>query len=282
MSKTISIVINGDTRPGYLDRFSKCGSGRGCRSVDFMTTSIENKIKFFGGYDVEVTLYIDVHEPLDDQLMARIQKMFNDKKIHNLCLNHNTRLFRGQPIRQWHDIMYLNALMLARGEYVAHFDADAGAFRRPGCDIVDRFINWVDTDYDYVSYPTKWSPRENETDEFDYQWASTRFFFCRRETLNYNEILRCFGDQDGYIKKTYGDKPHRVNQMENTLGLIAGPGKIIFPPVEHDQYMIFTWHTYYTGTVAKLDQMPYDFVYDHMMNECGGICPPCDAHGVQL
>jgi hypothetical protein len=69
--------------------------------------------------------------------------------------------------------------------------------------------------------------------------------------------------------------------MEQILGFLAGPGAIYYPPKDFEQYMVFTWHTYYNGTVAKLDSMPYDEVYRHIMEECGGIGGPCDAHAVE-
>jgi len=279
----ISIVINADTRPGYLVDEAFCGmfTGGGARSIDFMTDNVMNKREFFRGHSIEVTLYIDVQETITDELMSELGKMVNEGTVNNLVFNRHTRLYAGKPIRQWHDILYLNALTLARGKYVAHFDADTGAYRRDECNIIDQLIEWVESgQYDFVSYPSVHSPNEGpyqlKPGEPDYLWASTRFFFCKRETLNYNKFVRCLDDQ--YWIGAHQGKPHRYpNVTEQILGFMAGAGRVLYPPKDLEQFMIFCWHRYFRGTIGKLNKMSYAQVYAFIINQCGGINGPCDV-----
>lgn len=277
----IGIVINADTRLGWDRDSSKCEMGMGCRSADFMLDGVLNKINFFRGYDVDVTVYVDVHCELDHDTYSKLLNMFFNRKIHNLVLNRHMNRFMGQPIRQLQCTMYLNAFMMSRGYYIAHFDADAGAFRRDDCDIIERWMDWIDSGkYKYISYACDDSPNPCQPDGYEYYWPSTRFFFCRRDQINFEQIRYCFNDAI-WVEAHGGNKHRYPNCMEQILGFLAGPEKIYYPPKEFNQYMIFTWHTYYNGTARILDAMPYDKVHDHIMNECGGICGPCDVHAVE-
>lgn len=280
----IGIVINLDTRPGYTDEKAFCGmgGGGGCRNLDFFTSNVLNKIHFFRGHDIEVTLYIHMIKHVVPELWSAIKDMMDNGFIHNLAFNKDTRKFMGKSVRQYHDTMYLNALMLSRSKYIAHFDADAGAYRRDDSDIVDRLVGWIDSgQYDIVSYPSFHSPMEGPDQcllgDPEYLWASTRFFFCRRDFIDYNEFVRCFDDEHWFAK--HQGKPHRYpNVTEQILGFEAGPGRVLYPPKDLNEFMIFTWHTYHTGTVAKLGSMSYDGVYDFIMNDCGGIGGACDVN----
>jgi len=285
----IGIVINADTRPGYLDRDAYCGmaTGGGCRSADFLVDNVLNKIKFFRGYPVEVTLYIDVHEPIAPDIMLVLNEMVSTGEIHNLVLNKNTRIFMGQPLRQWHDTMYLNALMLSRGEYIAHFDADTSVWRRDDCKIIDQWIELIESGkYKIVSYPTVHSPNEGDVPGqnalpappggFDYLWASTRFFFCRRDFIDFARIAECF-DDSRWIKMHQG-RPHRYpNVMEQILGFLAGPGQVCYSPKELEKFMIFSWHKYRAGTIRDLNNMSYEDAHKFVMEACGGINGACDV-----
>jgi len=283
----IGIVINLDTRPGYTDEVAYCGmhGGGGCRSIDFFTDNVLNKIHFFRGYTTEVTLYIHVIEDITIELWHSLIKMMDDKLIHNLALNRDSKLFMGKPIRQFHDTMYLNAMMLSRAKYIAHFDADSAAYRRNDCDIIDQIINWIESDqYDIVSYPTIHSPMEGPNQclpgDPEYLWASTRFFFCKREFLNYNGFVRLF--DDAYWIEQHKGKPHRYpNVTEQILGFMAGPGRVLYPPKDLNNFMIFCWHRYNRGTIGSLNEFSYDEVYDFVINRCGGINGACDVSDVE-
>lgn len=287
MSK-IGIVINLDTRPGYTDEKAFCGmdGGGGCRSTDFFIDNVLNKIAFFRGYDIEVTLYVHVIEDVTFELWNDIKKMLDAGIIHNLAFNRDTRTFMGKQIRQYHDTMYLNALMLSRSKYVAHFDADGGAYRRDDCDIVDRLIQWVDSgQYDIISYPSFHSPMEGSGQCLagapEYLWASTRFFFCKREFIDYNEFVKCF-DDNYWIAKHKG-KPYRYpNVTEQILGFMAGPKRTLYPPKNLAEFMIFSWHQYYKDVIGTLNKKTYTEVHDFIMNKCGGINGPCDVAGVKI
>ena len=70
----IGIVINVDTRPGFQEDYVYCGmptatgvgGACGARSTDFIIANVWNKIQFFRDHDIEVTLYVDLHENLPD------------------------------------------------------------------------------------------------------------------------------------------------------------------------------------------------------------------------
>ena len=282
----IGVVINLDTRPGYTDKTAYCGmyGGGGCRSVDFFTDNVLNKIRFFRGYKIEVTLYVHMVEDITDEVWESLKKMMDDGLVHNLAFNRDTRVFMGGPIRQFHDTMYLNAMMLSRAKYIAHFDADSAAYRRDECDIIDQIINWVESgQYDIVSYPTVHSPMEGPNQclpgDPEYLWASTRFFFCKREFLNYNEFVKFF--DDAYWIERHEGKPHRYpNVTEQILGFMAGPERVFYPPKNLDDFMIFCWHRYNKGTIGILNELSYDEVYDFVINQCGGIGGACDVSDI--
>ena len=89
MTEKISIVINLDTRPGFLEAESTINSatlGGGTKSTDFFTHGVENKRTFFegAGFDVDVTLWIDVHDPLPGDLDRQLLDNFDKGKINNI------------------------------------------------------------------------------------------------------------------------------------------------------------------------------------------------------
>ena len=296
--KEIGVVINADTRPGYLDAETYCskigGMGaNGARSVDFMVANVVNKIQFFRGYDIEVTLYIDFHTALNKQVVDIFGKFLNEGYVDNLIIAKHTDTFKGKKIRQWQDINYLHALTMSKSKYLVHFDADASAYRRDDCDIIERFKNWVDSgEYTYISYPTAFSPNEGDVpgenaypnpgqeDRPDYLWASTRFFFTKREFLNYNKFVDLL--DDNYWKEAHDGKVYRYpNVTEQILGFMAGSGGVMYAPKNVQEYMIFCWHTYHQGTIDKLAPLDYDSVLKYV-EETGGVCPPCDVNEKRL
>ncbi len=293
--KEFGIVINADTRPGYLDDETYCGKiggmgANGARSINFLTDQVLNKIEFFRGYDIEVTLYIDFHTALISKTMETLRIFINEGKIDNLVIARHSDIYKGKRIRQWQDLNYLHALTMSRSKYLVHFDADSSAYRKNDCDIIDKFKAIIDSgEYNYISYPTYHSPNEGDIpgdnayptpeqkDKPDYLWASTRFFFTKREFLDYNKFTDYF-DDNVWIKAHEG-KPHRYpNVAEQILGFMAGPGKVMYAPKNLDEYMIFCWHTYHPGTLGALHGADYKEVYDYVMDQCGGINGPCDVN----
>ena len=273
MDQVISIAINVDTRS------NKDAQGQmfdGVRSYDFLYEGVMNKVNFFRGYPIEVILFVDVHS----EVPAEIQEAW--KSIPNLtvCMSKHREYFGDQLYAKWNDHNFLQALYLARGYYTAHFDGDMNTFRSDDCKIIDEMMKMVDSnEYTYISYPSPWSPGPvfNKTNEWDYWWASTRFFFCKRSALDFTEIEKCLRDSS-YLYGTYGEKNKRCPWLEHVLGIIAGPGRVFYPPyeVELENYTIFSWNKYSEGTLKDLNKRSYNEVRRFLLDR-GGISYPCDV-----
>jgi hypothetical protein len=261
---TISVVINADTRRGYLtDEKSSIGDyapggQEGSRSSDFLIEGVKNKMDFFRGYKTQCVLYIDKHEEIPDDLLKEMSDLVNS-------YGNNSKLITKEHNRtrhRWYDYIYIEALKQADGDYVAHFDTDTAAFRTDDCDIVERYIKWLDAGYKYVCYPTSKQPND------DY-WASTRFFICKKETLNCEELEKCI--DNNYLYANYG----RIRYdpfpcvAEHTIGLMVKEGEILYPTREDDKYIIFCWSTYFKGTLKKLINMPVENAINEIVIERG-------------
>lgn len=258
----ISIVLNCDTRSGFLENNTVATQMfSGCVSEDFLTDGLKNKINFFDGFEKEVVLFVDQHNPIPEKTIETIQSLASTVVI---------RKHTNEPL--FNDRNYLEALSLCRGDIIAHFDQDVSAFTSSPLH-VQNLINLLDT-YDYVSYPSHWSPRAVDDPSYNYNWCSTRFFMCKRETLDFNEINRCF-DYNHYIKEYPVSK---VNPwMEHWLGAAAtfkGKG-VYYPPVELNDYAIFSWSSYEKYTLRRLNLLPYEEV-KKFIHDCGGVQYPCD------
>lgn len=273
----ISIVINCDSRPGAeADQTTSDVMMNGTRSFDFMIDGVLNKLRFFRGHETEVILFVDRHLDIPLELYDK----WNAIKNLTVCLSRHREHFGVNTYYpKWNDINYLQALYLARGEYIAHFDGDSSAFRSDGFDAPKSFIDLLNVfdGYKYISYPSKWSPAPdcNAGGEWDYWWASTRFFFCKRSTLNFTEIEKCLSDS-GYLYGKYGDKNRKCPWLEHILGIIAGPGKVFYPPIELNKYAIFSWSNYRKGVLQDLNNREYNEVRD-FINSRGGIQYPNDV-----
>jgi len=288
--KTISVVINLDTRAGWLEDYSKEDAGRtgpankGTRSLDYLMDGVENKRRFFHELPLEIVLYIDVHEPLPDHVLAYLHRQLNEKKIDVLCFSRHRETLEGNLCLYHSDLAYVDALSLARGNYVAHFDADMAAFSVDSAPIRE----WLDMldreEHDFICYPSKFSPRTTNDPAFDYMWASTRFFLCLRSRISDNEEIRhCLRDPD-YLYRTYGERKMRTPWTEHILGLMAdrsnGGHGVWYPPMDAMRYLIFSWTCYYVGILGKLNALPYvavrKQVHDEWGSDYGGIYYPCD------
>ena len=145
-------------------------------------------------------------------------------------------------------------MQIASGDIIAHFDQDTAAFTS-GKKPIEYLIGLLDT-YDYVSYPSYWSPLPITDDSFDHVWASTRFFMCKRETVDFDELKKCF-DYD-YWTTNYPVN-RKCSWMEHWLGSISkykGKG-VYYPPMNIDSYCIFSWANYKQGILKQLNDMPY-------------------------
>jgi hypothetical protein len=260
----ISIVINCDTRP---ERNENKEMFSGVVDRDFLTDGVRNKIKFFEGFDKEIILFIDEHENVPREMVDEIREMVDVLVIRK----HNKKFGDMDNYSGFNDFNYINALQLTRGTHIFHFDGDVAAYtnsRNP----IDDMIKLLDT-YDYISYPSHWSPAPDINKNYNYWWCSTRFFCCKRETLDFSEIIKCQLDYD-YMFNTY-PASIRNHWLEHVLGVTAkfkGKG-VFYPPIEEDKYMIWTWENYEKRTLRRLNLLPYEDVKQFVLNN-GGIHYP--------
>lgn len=265
MSKILSIVINGDTRIGWLTKESSSigenhpGGQDGARSVDFLLEGVKNKMNFFRGHKTQCILYVDLHEPIPDEFFKQmydlVESYGNNSKL--IIKEHNRTRHR------WYDYIYIEALKEADGDYIVHFDTDTAAFRTDECDIIERYFKWLDEGYKYVCYPTEQQPNA------DY-WASTRFFITKRETLHVEDLEDCINND--YLYKTYGRIRYDPYPcvLEHSIGLRVKEGEILYPPREDENYIIFCWVTYLKGTLKRLMELPYSEIQKNVCPEIAG------------
>lgn len=267
----ISIVINLDTRPGLFNETTLADVMlKGTRSVDFLIDGVINKDIFFQGFETEIIMFIDVHEPIPQPVMDRLNSIADVVVLsrHREFFNHC------DYFPKWNDINYLQAISLARGKYIAHFDGDTAAFINDPT-IIQEWKDSVNSGKcDYISYPSHWSPYPAVDERFDYTWASTRFFFCRKDIIKYDEITKCLSDSN-YLYEKYPASVH-CPWLEHVLGLIDR--KVVYPPMQMDRYMIFSWSSYRKGLLAKLQGIPYSSVRK-FVEDRGGISYPNDVQG---
>lgn len=241
----ISVVINCDTRS---QRDEQSGLFNGVVNLDFLTDGIFNKIKFFDGFDIEVIVYVDEHNPVDEKTLDYLRAICSCVVIRKHT-NENS----------FNDYNYLSALSLARGKYIAHFDQDTAAFSRSK----DSILYMIDLleQHKFVSYPSFWSPNAVHDPSFGGRmWASTRFFMCKRETLKF-DVLRACIEEPEWAYKTLGDVPRRCNWLEHFLTL-ANDNSVYYPPIQTQNYTIFTWEKYETYTLKRLNEFSYDDIFN--------------------
>lgn len=285
--KKVSLVYNLDSRPKWKDaRTSTADCDGGCRSTDFFTDGLLNKIEFLKSPDVEleVIVYVDIHEPLTEEINSFFDQMIGQNKLHHLIIKqHSAERFGSMYGKKNNDLIYVEALDLATGDYVVHFDSDIAAFRKSDVNMTQWYMYQLEN-YKYVSIPSDWSPNcvdisSIRWQHMDYMWASTRFFICERKTLpSKDELLKCFNND--YLESHYG-KAAKPNCLEHILGVIAEPGSVYYPPMS-DFYLILSWSTYWKGMLGKLNTMPFQEVRDYVFKTCGGIFGANDVVGQPL
>lgn len=282
--KTISIIINCDTRNGVEAEVTKIGdfgsgSLQGCRSWDFLNDGVINKLKFFEAhifpikYLLEPIICIDEHRPdapTGDSITTFELGGSGDSKT--FCTGRVISRPANRTRPHWNDWIYLDALRYATGDYVVHFDGDVAAFKRPGFDLMGQMMTWLSGGFKYVCQPT-------QVADHGMLHASTRFFMCERQTLDLDEIGKCVDDPAYRISK-YGDR--HCPCLEHILGLLATDGGVLYPPAANDDWTVFSWVQYHAGTLAKLNAMDYDGVKDYVFNKCGGLHGASDLIGVPI
>ncbi len=258
----VSVILNVDTRP-ICNEFT--GMWNGVRSRDFLTTpGLLNKRNFFKGHDIELIVFVDEHQPLNEAELYAL-------RTHADCvvIRKHSKYYRGaNPFYAFNDLNYHNALSLARGEYVCHFDQDMAAFSSDES-TVQFMKDEVDSGrHKFVCYPSPSSPNPCEAPSYQGKfWASTRMFFCKRETLILDDLERSIRDNEFFFEK-YG-KPPVVNPW--TEAFIAGMAdySVLYPKVEIEKWCAFPWKRYTDGTLERLNSMSHSDVAQ-AVNRCGG------------
>lgn len=245
-SRLISLIINADTRPASNETGAMFD---GTRSRDYLIDGVKNKQRFFIGYETETILWVDEHEiisPSDYEI------------LHSLCdrlviSRHSKRYRHINPCSGFNDANYLQALSLARGEIIAHFDQDMAAFAGK-MDTVKRLLDLTDS-YKFVCYPSPASPRcVNDPSFGRHIWASTRFFLCKKDAINLQELEQAIVEPETLYAK-YGHPPKICNWTEHFLGVMA-QGSVFYPPLSQE-FLIFPWCRYKEGTMGKLNRLLY-------------------------
>jgi hypothetical protein len=256
----ISIVINLDTRP-QNDSFGG-NNLTGVVNSDFLVDGVINKMKFFTGLDKEIIVHIDKHHEISDEVLS---------KLHDFC---DILLIRKHTHEYaFNDWNYYRALSLATGDVVCHVDQDTACFTS-GEDYVHDLVSNLN-DFKFVSYPSHWTPYPVYDETFGGKfWASTRFFLCKRESLQLDELAKCIENPEWMYEK-YGDSQRRCNWTEHFLTKING-NSVYYPPVELHKGAIFSWSSYKTGTLEMLNNLPYEAVKQWVIHR-GGIQYPVDV-----
>lgn len=241
----ISVCINCDTRSEnlYADQMFD-----GTRHSDYLTHAVWNKLTFFREFNIELILCIDQHKEIHPEDIQYLKPLCS-----TLVIRNHTH----EP--KFNDYNYIRCLSLATGDIVVHFDQDSMAFAKSPQDVKE-MIALLDK-HTVVSYPHWLSPNPDHNDNYDYWWASTRFFMCKREFLDVTDMTKCMNDMD-YMYKKY---PASVKNpwLEHYLGLKAKyEGNGVFYPPMTDNILIFSWKTYKEGTIPMLNNMSYQEVIE--------------------
>ncbi len=258
----ISIILNTDSRPTNRE-FT--GMWNGVRSRDFFgRPNLENKLKFFEGFDVELIVFLDRHEDLSHEEYDTLHSLADC-----LVVRKHSRDYRGaNPFSAFNDVNYLQAFSQARSNIVAHFDHDVAAFRADKSD-VDKLLEVVESDKSkFVCYPSPQSPHPCEAPNYQNQWwASTRFFICKRDTLILDDLERGIRDNEWLYAK-YG-RPHVVNPWTEAMICQMAGYSVLYPPVDLDRWAVFPWKQYDDGVLQRLNDMPHHQVAD-ALRRAGG------------
>lgn len=259
-SPLLSIVINCDTRP---ENSNAEHMFNGCVSNDFITAGILNKIKFFDGFDKEVIVCIDEHLPIDEDSLRYIRTIADCVLIRK----HTNEL-------KFNDNNYIRSISLASGDIICKIDQDTNCFTNSK-EYVQELIDLLER-YSFISYPSLFSPNPDVNANYDYWWCSSRFFICKKESLDLVEIKRMLADSD-YMFATY---PASIRNpwFEHAIGLWAKfkANGVLYPKIEPDKLLIFSWSSYFAGVLKILNESEYVKVKEWVMSR--GINYPNDVH----
>lgn len=257
----LSIVINCDTRSQNLSFGGE--NLKGVSHRDLLTDGIYNKVKFFDGFDKEVIVYIDEHEPIDEDTLRYIKTLADCVVIRKHTNEASFNCYN-----------YVRALQMANGEIICHIDQDTNCFTSSH-EPIKEMISLLDM-HKFVSYPSHWSPKPVIDESFgDRTWCSTRFFMCKAETLRFDELKEIIREPEiGYTH--YGDSLRRCNWLEHFLTLTNG-NDCLYPPMDIERYAVFSWATYDNYILKRLNELPYPQVRQFIESK-GGVQYPCDIY----
>jgi len=248
----VSVVVNVDSRP---ENGTNKEMFKGVVNRDFLVDGLINKRNLFKGFDFELICFLDEHEPVDDKTISHMREVCDTLIIRK----HDKRFEDIDNFAAFNDLNYLQTLFHARGKYLWHFDGDVAAFTESPEPIKE--YHALLEQYDYVSYPSIWSPNPVEDASFGGKyWVSTRFFCCKRSTLNLGEILKCQLDYD-YWKTTY-PVPRLCHWTEHILSSISwniGKG-VYYPPLNFERFILYTWNNYEKYILQRLNNQTFEEV----------------------
>lgn len=242
----ISVVVNLDTRP---QKNQETGLFSGTSNLDYLTEGIRNKKKYFEGFDVEVIAYIDKHLDIPERELSYLLNTCDAVVIR-----------KHKEFSGFNDWNYIEAISMCRGKYICHADQDTAMFTSSP-EHIQYQLDLLEN-YDYVSYPSLHSPNPVVDASFDHWWASTRYFLCKRKTIDFTEIRKMLEDYDYCFSKYPANR--RCHFMEHWLGLLAkykGKG-VIYPPMMPDKYVVFSWGRYEEYLWRRLN----DYAYEEVIN----------------
>lgn len=248
----ISCIINVDSRP---QNNMNGGLSNGVVNDDFLTEGVINKINFFKGLDTEFIVLLDEHITVKDEIISEMRELCDTLIIKK----HREDFELNKKFPRFNDINYLQALFMATGKYIFHFDADVAAFTT-GTEPIEEYIKMLDV-YDYVSYPSLFSPYPAHDDSWNGEfWASTRFFCCKRKTINFSEAYKCLIDYDYWsIKYPMNKKCHWTEHILASMAWNGGNG-VFYPPVQFHKIIIYTWANYDRYVYKMLNHFSFERV----------------------
>ena len=267
----LSCIINLDTRP---QRLAMEQHNAGVTCSDLLVANVVNKRRFFDGFDAEFIAYIDVHEPVPEDVLRELNRLCDC-----VVLRKHSKKYRGaDPFNGFNDVNYIQSLNQARGEIVAHFDMDSVAFARDKS-AAEEWLVHLDT-HRFVSYCSPCSPRPVDDPSFGkHSWVSTRCFATKREYLKLDELEAAIREPKTAYEK-YGYPPRQLGWTEHLISLMNDES-VIYPPRCDDRLLMFCWSAYHRGVMEKLDGMSFDDVRDYV-RRCGEIQYPNDCVAIPL
>lgn len=273
LKDTVSIVINCDTRPMMdAEMFTVGddggqGSLHGCRSWDFLLAGIEQKLDFFRTVPKQLIIYVDLHEPIPDDVMSFLKWCEYSVPDSKLVIKEHERTFP-----HWNDRILLDALKLADGEFVAHFDQDANAMSNPSFDAGKKIIAALELGVaKFICQPT-----DLTREQHGMWWASTRFFACRRAALDFEALEDAMADPQRIFSKYPSFGQTHLPCLEHILGITAGKDGVLYPPRQDDNWLAWSWARYRKGLLVRLNEMDWESVSRYISKDLG-LCGPNDC-----